>query len=326
MQNKVNNKNIIIADIPFSRHVLLEITKKCNLNCRHCFTSAGLAMKNELSLQEACSMGLDLINYGFNAFTISGGEPLLKPNYVRSILKALRSVGGKKVKLYLFTNGFLLNKKNLFELEPFLDGVCLSLDGTKREHDWLRKKSGSYAMTLRAISILNEYNLPVFIQSMVTTRNIIDLEKVIRVAENWGVKAVRFSHIDFYGRATLCKNIGLSTEQLAELACQITKLKRKYNIYITDNMVDKDDLLANPEKYKKPALHILPNGIVLPWYGLPEKFALWKYPKENLTTLSNDILQKRVHYFHELINKSQESVRWSCKQKLDYDNIIAGFL
>ncbi|MFH1561209.1 MAG: hypothetical protein ABID04_01355 [Patescibacteria group bacterium] len=153
------------------------------------------------------------------------------------------------------------------------------------------------------------------------------MKKIAVVAEKLNVMAIKFSHLDFYGRAVSCKNIGLSPKQLTELTNQVAELRKRHNkINITDNLVDKDKLLANPEKYRNPSLHILPNGTVLPWYGLPERFALWKYPEESLETLSESLLQKRILGFYKLLDKSQKSIRHSCKQRLDYDNIIMRFL
>ncbi|MFH1561208.1 MAG: radical SAM protein [Patescibacteria group bacterium] len=141
MQNKIDKKNVFVANIPFSRHVLLEITKQCNLNCRHCFTSAGSTMDNELNPKQIRLMLTDLLNHGFNAFTVSGGEPLLKFKHVELVLKILRSTSKKMIKTYLFTNGLLLNERTFLNFRPFLNGICLSLDGTEKEHDWLRKKA-----------------------------------------------------------------------------------------------------------------------------------------------------------------------------------------
>ena len=73
-----------------NKHVLIEVTKRCNLNCRHCFTSAGKKMKKELETGAWKMVAKNLVSSGFDVFTISGGEPLLEKKKTFALAKEIK--------------------------------------------------------------------------------------------------------------------------------------------------------------------------------------------------------------------------------------------
>ena len=58
------------------------VTRACNLRCLHCHVSANEAMSNELNTQEALHAIDELASLGTEALIFSGGEPLLRKNFV----------------------------------------------------------------------------------------------------------------------------------------------------------------------------------------------------------------------------------------------------
>ena len=58
------------------------ITGKCNFNCLHCFNAADNApLMSEFSWDEAQKLIEEAQRCGINAFTITGGEPMLHKNF-----------------------------------------------------------------------------------------------------------------------------------------------------------------------------------------------------------------------------------------------------
>lgn len=322
MDNTIN-----IKGHNFHRHVLLEITKKCNLNCMHCFTDAGLPLSDELNINNWEIVTKDLITNGFNAFTVSGGEPLIDLDKTIKIIKHIKSLN-HKVKTYLFTNGLLLDEQTIKKIKPFINGVGLSLDGIEKTHNWLRGKENSYIAVLEALDLLRNEKIPVFIQSMITPQTLPYIEDVVWICINKNVKAIRFSHVDFYGRAIKNKQtLGCSQNHLILLNNKLKKLKQKYNIYITSNLVYRIKLEKNQPVFMIPSLHIFPNGYVLPWYGFPIKLALCKYPIETFSNLKQQILSTRISAFKKIMDKSRTYVSNSDMGNIiDYDNIVACFI
>jgi MoaA/NifB/PqqE/SkfB family radical SAM enzyme len=319
----VNKNNIRVKGIRFHRHVLIEITKKCNLYCRHCFTSAGKKLDNELSQDEWLTAAEDLCSNNFNAFTISGGEPLLELTKTVSLAKKIRLLN-QKAKIYLFTNGLFLRDEHMPVIKTYFNGVGTSIDGNEPTHDWIRNRPGSYQSTIKSIGMLNKHKIPVFIQSMVTPQTQPYLPSVVRMAVQKKIKAIRFSHVDFFGRAKLQQELlGSSPESLKSLSNQVKKFNKKFNIYITTNLLTKKTLVNDPDKFRTPSLHVLPDGTVLPWYGLPNKFSLWKYPKESLACLEQEKLSDNIKNFYKLVDTARREAICLNRETVDFDNMIA---
>ena len=96
------------------------VTKACNLRCLHCHVSAKEPMANELSLQEAMHAIDELANLGTEALIFSGGEPLLRKDFVLTLAEYCVDVG---ILPAMLTNGLLLNRRVAEELK---DGRHLS--------------------------------------------------------------------------------------------------------------------------------------------------------------------------------------------------------
>lgn len=302
---------------------MIEITKKCNLYCRHCFTSAGKKLDNELSKDEWLTIAEDLCLNNFDAFTISGGEPLLELTKTVSLAKKIHSLN-QKAKIYLFTNGLLIRNEHMLAIKTYFNGVGTSIDGNERTHDWIRNRPGSYQLAIKSIDLLNKFKIPIFIQSMVTPQTQPFLESVVKLAIQKKIKAIRFSHVDFFGRANLQQELlGSSPESLESLNNQVNKLNKKYNIYITTNLLTKKMLINDQDKLRAASLHILPNGTVLPWYGLPNQFSLWKYPKESLTSFSQGKLAGKIKIFYKLVETARRKAICLNRETIDFDNVIA---
>src|SRR5512139_3728008 len=61
------------------------VTQACNLRCLHCHVSAREAMPDELNLKEATRSIDEMASLGTQAVIFSGGEPLLRKDFVLSL-------------------------------------------------------------------------------------------------------------------------------------------------------------------------------------------------------------------------------------------------
>jgi MoaA/NifB/PqqE/SkfB family radical SAM enzyme len=309
-----------------NRHVLIEITKRCNLNCRHCFTTAGERMEEEMNLAEWKIVAKDLTEVGFDVFTISGGEPLLEIDKAWGMAKELRRLN-KNTKIYLFSNGLLVNHKLALEIKEIFNGVMISLDGNKTSHDWLRRKEGSYEAVIKALNIFRETGVPVSLQSMVTEKSMEGVEELVKTAKNYGVKAIRLSHVDLFGRARdNKKELTPKRNFLAQLNQKIEKLAKENRLFLTSNLVNKKQFVKDRMKFRQPALHILANGLVLPWYGFTKEYELVKYPIEGFGKMTASYLTNKLIRFNELLDLAEKKMLTTKENIIGYDNIIASYL
>lgn len=98
-----------------SQHqICINITNRCNLNCRYCYLKNSPKDKKEVIYKE---ISLDTIKKVINLNNIksvylSGGEPLMHPDFF-NIVKYFLS---KNINVYVATNGLLLNDHMLKKL------------------------------------------------------------------------------------------------------------------------------------------------------------------------------------------------------------------
>ena len=180
-------------------HLYIELTSKCNLRCKHCYMEGGLARPNELRLSQMLTLIEEFAELGGAFFTLSGGEPLLYPNW-----PALAKHAAKKgLRLALMTNGTYLDQKSLDLIKALGITVGLGLDGIRAEtHDANRGK-GSFAETMQALQRLADnhylYNTTICFTPM--RFNIYDLPGVVEMMRQRGLPRLYVSLLEARGRA-----------------------------------------------------------------------------------------------------------------------------
>lgn len=120
----------------------LMITGKCNYNCIHCFNAAGNApLMSEWTMEEMNTLLDQARDCGINAFTITGGEPMLHKNFFE-IIEGIYSRGMFVEELN--TNGHFINLTALERLKSIgcVPLVKISFDGIGY-HDWMRNHKGA---------------------------------------------------------------------------------------------------------------------------------------------------------------------------------------
>ena len=163
------------------------VTKACNLKCKHCYRDAGKKEENELSLKEAKLLLDEIKLAGFKIVILSGGEPLLRED-IYEIIGYAGSIGLRPV---LGSNGTLITKQVAKKLkEAGLARAGISLDSGKPEiHDEFRGVKGSFEKVLNAIEALKEADLEFQIHTTATKYNFNEIDPLIDFVSNSGAKA-----------------------------------------------------------------------------------------------------------------------------------------
>ncbi|RLB12178.1 MAG: 12,18-didecarboxysiroheme deacetylase, partial [Deltaproteobacteria bacterium] len=85
--------------------VVWNITKRCNLECMHCYANSHLSSnEKEIDHQSALSIIDDLAGFGVPVILFSGGEPLMRNDIIELIQYAVK----KGIRAVLSTNGTLI--------------------------------------------------------------------------------------------------------------------------------------------------------------------------------------------------------------------------
>ena len=159
--------------------VLLELTRKCNLKCRHCYLIKDNS-GDEMSKAMIFSLIDELRLAGCLFITFTGGEPLLRPDF----LDICRQASSSNMAINIFTNGTLITEELARELSALniLD-VSLSIYGaTDETHDNITRKKGAYHQTLQGALILKKHGLNVRFKYIMMNANIADYEQMLNLS------------------------------------------------------------------------------------------------------------------------------------------------
>lgn len=164
---------------PSLRYLELQITRKCNLQCRHCYI--GPSENAELSLDKIKHILSEFEGMQGLRLLITGGEPLLHKRF-KEINDLLPDFAFRKI---LFTNGTLITKEALKRFN--VNELQISVDGLEEAHEALRGKN-TFKQTMEAISMARETGLAVSVSTMIHSKNLQDFEKMEKLFRSLGIR------------------------------------------------------------------------------------------------------------------------------------------
>ncbi len=188
-----NEANRFIPTKPFNgqRSVLMAITKKCPLNCEHCFEWPNLSKQEALSVDQWISIIRRYQEFGTTQIMLSGGEPMVRINDVYKMLGNAHP----GTDFWVITSGIGLNNHHAQKLKQHgLTGVMISLDHHKKElHDQFRGYDGAFDAVIEAVTAANRAKL-VTTLSLCTTKaftTVENIEQYMELAKRLGVSFVQ---------------------------------------------------------------------------------------------------------------------------------------
>lgn len=205
---------------------LLEVTNRCNLNCRYCFAKGG-EKEDEPGLDKLKSAVNDIVRQcGKPLLQLSGGEPTLRDD-LPELVRYAKETGCSYVQLN--TNGIRLAQDREYArglAEAGLDIVFLQFDGTKDEiYEVLRGKP-LLQTKLDAIRICSDLKIGVtLVPTVVKGVNDDNLGGIISLAASLapGVRGIHFQPVSYFGRypGTPGDNDRYTLDRLmADISCQ----------------------------------------------------------------------------------------------------------
>jgi MoaA/NifB/PqqE/SkfB family radical SAM enzyme len=133
----------------------LDITYRCNNKCRHCWLSIPQGdpkKQSELSTDEIKVIVDEANKLGCREWSISGGEPMLRPDFPEIFDFITRKSNSYSIN----TNGTLITHE-IAELMKRKGKKMISLYGATAEvHDHITRNPGSFQATMRGFELLQE--------------------------------------------------------------------------------------------------------------------------------------------------------------------------
>jgi Fe-coproporphyrin III synthase len=135
-----------------SRIIQIHPTLRCNLFCKHCYSSSAPQKKEGLSSRTLINILEQAVPLGYNVVSLSGGEPFLYSE-LEQLVNASRSLGYFNS---VTTNGMLLRSQRARRILRQLDLVAVSVDGKQEAHDLMRGQQGAFTSMLEGLDILKD--------------------------------------------------------------------------------------------------------------------------------------------------------------------------
>ncbi len=197
------------------RLVAWEVTRRCNLSCRHCRAAADKGpYPGELSTEKCFQVIDEIAAVGKPIVILTGGDPMLREN----IYEIARYGTEKGLKMVMSPCGTLLDEANARRLkEAGIDRISLSIDGaTAATHDDFRRVPGAFDEVMRGIEAAKKAGIEFQINTTVTKVNLAELPDILRLAIEIGAVAFHPFLLVPTGRGKELADQELSPEQYEE--------------------------------------------------------------------------------------------------------------
>lgn len=202
-------------------HISWNVTKKCNLYCKHCYreSSPDEVTEGELSTQEGLRLLDDIKKAGLDIIVFSGGEPLMRPD-IFQLIQYATSIGLTPL---MGTNGTLITEDVARRLkESGLNAIAISVDSLDPEvHDNFRGSEKALYRAMTGIRNCIDADLKVQVNCTITKYNKDQIDTIMEYANESGAVSCHMLFLVDVGRG---KNIDATQLSKAEYKSTINKI------------------------------------------------------------------------------------------------------
>lgn len=213
---RANGANRPDADAPPLRLVAWEVTRSCNLACRHCRAEAHPEpYPGELDNAQAKRLIDSFTELGSPIVILTGGEPLLRPD-VFDLAAHARDRG---LRCVMAPNGTLISAQTAGRMfDSGIQRCSISLDGPDAaSHDAFRGVPGAFAASLRGIGFLKQAGVGFQVNTTVTADNLHNFREIFQLAQDLGAEAWHIFLLVPMGRAAELRDQVITARQYEEV-------------------------------------------------------------------------------------------------------------
>jgi len=194
----------------------IELTEACNQKCQHCYNfwryDSKILKKDEMNIDDFMIVLDKLHECGVSLLTLTGGEPLLRPEIFFALLNQAKKYD---MEVGLNSNAVLINKENAKRMyENGLDHALISLIGIEKTHNSISNLANGFKNTCKGIANLVEAGIGVSVNMVVSKLNQNEVYQVGSLVKDLGVKTFcvtpmvpsHSSHSQYLLSGNECKN------------------------------------------------------------------------------------------------------------------------
>ena len=201
---------------PELRLIAWEVTRACNLACKHCRAEANPEpFPGELTTHEAKELIDSFPRTGSPIIIFTGGEPLLRSD----VFELSAYAKGKGLRCVMATNGTLLTPDVVTQMtDSGIERVSISIDGPEAQsHNLFRGVSGAFEASMQGIEALKQGGLEFQINTTVTRNNLNQFRDIFDLAQRIGAVAWHIFLLVPTGRGDQIREEVISAEEYEQV-------------------------------------------------------------------------------------------------------------
>jgi radical SAM protein with 4Fe4S-binding SPASM domain len=244
-------------------------TKRCNLNCMHCYSGGNTASEGELSTDEAKRMLDELKDCGSPFMILSGGEPFLRAD-VFELGHYAREIG---LMVIVSSNGTIVTPEIAAKAADAGFGyVGVSLDGMVETNNYFRGSGDAYSNALQGMRNLRDAGIKTGLRFTMTRHNCHELPLIMDLLVKEGFHRLCVYHLEYVGRGRELMDSDLSPDErrravdsLFKKTVEINRHNHDLEVLTVGNYADAayiymKVLKEDPQKAEAAYEHFLRNG------------------------------------------------------------------
>lgn len=255
-------KSLTVEDFEAPLFIAWQMNAECNLGCLHCCEEAGHSLPDEMNTREIFNFCQQVVDLKIPYVAISGGEPLLHPEF----FKVCELFSRNNISIKVETNGEFIDEGVADKISKLsFRSVQISWDGANAStHEKLRR-GGNWEKVMAASRRLVDKGVNTEVVFVPTKFNIHEVGEVIDLAYSFGIYGVYTGKIMRIGRAAknwdiLCPSSDEYQKFFEVLKAKTAEHDGKMKVYYYPYDVIEE--LKYRLEYPSASLLVLPNGKV----------------------------------------------------------------
>lgn len=185
-------------------------TKRCNLDCMHCYSGGNTASDGELSTDEAKRMLDGLKDCGSPFMILSGGEPFLRAD-VFELGRYASEIG---LMVIVSSNGTIVTPEIAAKAADAGFGyVGVSLDGLAETNNYFRGSGDAYSNALQGMRNLRDAGIKTGLRFTMTRHNCHELPEIMDLLVKEDFHRLCVYHLEYAGRGKELMDNDLSPDE-----------------------------------------------------------------------------------------------------------------
>ncbi|MCI9448825.1 MAG: radical SAM protein [Clostridiales bacterium] len=275
-----------------NRSISIELTKKCNLFCRYCYAQTD-------NCDSKIFINKDKLIKFFKKFKQEGGEKVLLTGgemfLHKDVLNIMYSASEEGLILDIFTNGTLINDRELSAIINCVNQVYISLDGPATVQ---KNLSGvdCYERVYQTIRLLDECGVNINLQVMVVPQNLENLGWLSELIHGHRINTVRLAHVSRTGKGKYASDLFLNEQQLELLlkTSSILMNESNYKTRVVTNIITyamRNVFYKDFRQVLSPWM--LPDGSIYACYNMLQDY--WKISDYEMFPEVNEKVERHLN-------------------------------